>query len=149
MLCLLFLSLVTLTSFPFRIVSVNEAFIALTGRHDLVGRSFFESIAPGGAAPLSLAKSPDTLLNVFNKGIVQVATKNNYIPTHHESPSMGPIPCLIDVTGIESSRGDLCNFAVKLHPLQQTHNKDDMTMFMASTNGDGAYCWEPVLPYLE
>jgi len=77
--CFLFASVrvVTLTSFPFRILSANEAFRKMIDRCNVVGRSIYDLFIFGAKTPLTLGGSPTTLLDAFLEDqIVQLATSS-------------------------------------------------------------------------
>lgn len=68
-------AVLTLTSFPFRIICVNKAFSDLTRRsHELIGSSFYELFVSESDYTPSMATTP-TLLGLFNNDIVRVITK--------------------------------------------------------------------------
>lgn len=68
-------AVLTLTSFPFRIICVNKAFSDLTGRsHELIGYSFYELFVSESDHAPSMATTP-TLLGLFNNDIVRVIIK--------------------------------------------------------------------------
>jgi hypothetical protein len=111
-----------LTSFPFRIVHVNNSFEDFTGKKNLVGKTFFDAFVSQGAIRPSLVQFP-TSLEKFQNQMVRVPT----IETRQDAF------CHIDVFPVtkKDKMGGLRYYAVKLNELK-THPKNATSLVYQS-----------------
>ena len=120
--------LLTLTSFPFRVIYANNAFLNLTGKKNIIGDTFYSVFVNEGVRVPSIATCP-TLLGKFDEDIVRVSSSSN----------ANGLFCKIQVSPVmkntDAPELGMRYYSVRLNQLKEPNKKTSSIVYLPMPSG--------------